>query len=80
MKKTTEKHIIINLPKIMDGEKILKVAREKDTLHTKGKEISMTTDYFENNVNKREWGSIFRVLKGGKQIRILCPLKMYFKK
>ena len=34
-RKHTPRHIIITLPKIKDKERILKVAREKETLPTK---------------------------------------------
>ena len=35
-RKHTPRHIIITLPKIQDKEKILKAAREKETVTTKG--------------------------------------------
>lgn len=81
MKKTTEKHIIVKLLKTKDEEKILKVAREKRHIIYRGEREKHDNWFFvENNVNKREWGSVFRVLKGGKKKHgILCPLKIYFK-
>ena len=44
-RRNTPKHIIINLPKIKDKEKILKAAREKETVAYKGAPIRLSADF-----------------------------------
>ena len=43
-KRNTLRHIIIKLPKIKDKERILKAAREKDTVTYKGLPIRLSAD------------------------------------
>ena len=43
-RKHTTRHIIIILPKIKDKERILKAAREKETVTYKGVPIRLTAD------------------------------------
>ena len=44
-KRNTPKHIIIKLPKIKHKERILKAAREKDTVTYKGVPIRLSADF-----------------------------------
>ena len=44
-KKLDPRHIIIKLPKIKDKEKILKAAREKETVTYKGVPIRLSPDF-----------------------------------
>ena len=44
-RKHTPRCIIIKLPKIKDKEKILKAAREKDTVTNKGVPIRLSSDF-----------------------------------
>ena len=44
-RKHTPRHIIIELPKIKDKEKILKAARGKETITYKGVPIKLTADF-----------------------------------
>ena len=44
-RKHTPGHIIIKLPKIKDKEKILKAAREKETVTYKGAPIRLSADF-----------------------------------
>ena len=44
-RKHTPRHIIITLPKIKDKERILKAAREKETVTYKGVPISLSADF-----------------------------------
>ena len=44
-RRNTPRHIIITLPKIKDKEKILKAAREKETVTYKGVPISLSADF-----------------------------------
>ena len=43
--RNTPKHIIIKLPKIKDKERILKAAREKETVTYKGLPIRLSADF-----------------------------------
>ena len=44
-RKNTPRHIIIKLPKIKNKERILKAAREKDTVTYKGVPIRLSADF-----------------------------------
>ena len=44
-RKHTPRHIIITLPKIKEKERILKAAREKDTVTYKGVPIKLSADF-----------------------------------
>ena len=44
-RKHTPRHIIITLPRIKDKERILKVAREKETITYKGVPIRLSADF-----------------------------------
>ena len=43
--RNTPRHIIMTLPKIKDKERILKAAREKETLTYKGVPIRLSADF-----------------------------------
>ena len=45
LRKDTLRHIIIQLPKIKDKERILKAAREKETVTYKGVPIRLSADF-----------------------------------
>ena len=44
-RKHTPRHIIITLPKVKDKERILKAAREKETVTHKGVPIRLSADF-----------------------------------
>ena len=44
-RRITPRHIIITLPKIKDNERILKAAREKETVTYKGVPIRLSADF-----------------------------------
>ena len=44
-RRNTPRHIIITLPKIKDKERILKAAREKETVTYKGVPIRLSADF-----------------------------------
>ena len=44
-KRTTSTHIIIKVPKVKDEERILKVAKEKETVTYKGVPIRLSADF-----------------------------------
>ena len=53
-RKHTPRHIIITLPKIKEKERILKAAREKDTVTYRGVPIRLSADLINNNNNNNE--------------------------
>ena len=52
-RKHTPRHIIITLPKIKDKERILKEAREKDTVTYKGVPIRLSADFSKETLQAR---------------------------
>ena len=54
-KRNTPGHIVIKLPKIKDKERILKSAREKDTVTYKGVPIRLSADFSKETLQAR-WG------------------------
>ena len=80
-KRNTPRHIIIKLPKIKDKEKILKAAREKETVTYKGVPIRLSADFSKETLQaRRGWKEVFEVMKG-KDLhpRLLCPAKLSFR-
>ena len=47
------RHIIIKLPKIKDKERILKAAREKDTVTYKGVPLRLSADFSKETLHGR---------------------------
>ena len=61
----TPRHIIIKLPKIKDKERILKAAREKETVTYKGVPIRLSADFSKETLQaRRGWKEVFEVMKG----------------
>ena len=52
-RKHTPRHIIITLPKIKDKERILKAAREKETVTCKGVPIRLSADFSKETLHAR---------------------------
>ena len=80
-RKHTPKHIIITLPKIKDKERIIKAAREKDTVTYKGVPIRLSADFSKETLQaKRGWKEVFQVMKD-KDLhpRLLYPAKLSFR-
>ena len=64
-RKHTPRHIIITLLKIKDKERILKAAREKDTVSYKGVPIRLSADFSKETLQaRRGWKEVFPVMKG----------------
>ena len=64
-RKHTPRHIIIKLPKIKDKERILKAAREKETVTYKGVPIKLSADFSKETLQARSgWKEVFEVMKG----------------
>ena len=77
-RKHTLRHIIITLPKIKDKERILKAAREKETVTYKGVPIRLSADLSKETLQaRRGWKEGFKVMKG-KDLhpRLLYPAKL----
>ena len=80
-RKHTPRHIIIILPKMKDKKRILKAAREKETVIYKGVPIRLSADFSKEILQaRRGWKEVFQVLKG-KDLhpRILYPAKLSFR-
>ena len=77
----TLRHIIIRMAKVKDKERILKAAREKQSINYKGTPIRLSADFSTETLQaRREWQDIFKVLKGKNlQPRILYPARISFK-
>ena len=77
-RKHTPRHIIIKLPKIKDKERILKAAREKETVTYKRVPIRLPADFSQKKPYRKE---VFQVMKG-KDLhpRLLYPAKLSFRK
>ena len=64
-KRNTPRNIIIKLPKIKDKERILKSAREKETVTYKGVPIRLSADPSKEILQaRRDWKKVFKVMKG----------------
>ena len=64
-RRTTPRHIIIKLPMIKDKERILKAAREKETVTYKGVPIRLSADFSKETIQeKKGWKEVFEVMKG----------------
>ena len=79
--KHTPRNIIITLPKIKQKERILKAAREKETVIYKGVPIRLSADSSKETLQaRRGCKEVFKVLKG-KDLhpRLLYPAKLSFR-
>ena len=77
-RRNTPRHIITKLPKIKDKEKILKAAREKETVTYKGVPIGLSADFSKETLQaRRGWQELFKVMEG-KDLhpRLLYPAKL----
>ena len=80
-RKNTPRHIIITLPKMKDKERLLKAAREKETVTYKGVPIRLSADFSKETLqSRRSWKEVFKVMKG-KDLhpRLLYPAKPSFR-
>ena len=79
-RKHTPRHIIITLPKI-EEKRILKAAREKETVTYKGIPIRILADFSKETLQaRRGWKEAFEVMTG-KDLhpRLLNPAKLSFR-
>ena len=71
----------ITLPKMKEKDRILKAAREKNTVTYKGVPIRLSAGFSkETSQARRDWKEVFEVMKG-KDLhpRLLCPAKLSFR-
>ena len=62
-RKNTPRHIIITLLKTKDKERILKAAREKDTVTYKGVPIRLLADFSKETLQaRRGWKEVFKII------------------
>ena len=60
-RRNTPRHIIITLSKIKDKERILKAAREKETVTYKGVPIRLSADFSKETLqSRRAWKEVFK--------------------
>ena len=63
-RKHTPRHIIITLPKIKEKERILKAAREKETVTYKGVPIRLSADFTKETLQaRRGLEELFKIMK-----------------
>ena len=79
--KHTPRHIIIMLAKIKDKERILKAAREKDTVTYKGVPIRISANFSNETLQaRRGWQELFQIMKGkALHLRLLYSAKLPFR-
>ena len=77
-KRDLPRHIIIESTKIKDKERILKAAREKETITYTGVPISLSADFSEETLQtRRGWKEVFQVMKAKDLYpRLLYPAKL----
>ena len=80
-RRNTPRHIVITLPKIKDEERILKAAREKETVTYKGVPIRVSADFSKETLQaRRGWKEVFKVMKSKDlYLRLLYPEKLSFR-
>ena len=69
------------MPKVKDKERILKAAREKETVTYKEVPINLSTDFSKETLQERRgWKEVFKVMKS-KDLhpRVLYPAKLTFR-
>ena len=80
-KRSTPRHIIITLAKIKDKERILKAARNNETVTYKGVPIGLSADFSKEALQaRRGWKEVLQVMKG-KDLhpRLLYRAKLSFR-
>ena len=76
-KRNIPRYIIITLSKIKDKERILKAARENETVTYKGVPIKLSADFSKETLQaRRGWKEVFEVMK----VKDLHPRLLYLAK
>ena len=80
-RRNTPRHIIITLAKSKEKERILRAARQKETVSYKGVPIRLSADFSKESLQaRRSWKEVFELMKG-KDLhpRLLYPAKLSFR-
>ena len=82
LKSPTPRHIIIEMSKIKDKERILKVARERQVVTQKGNLIKLSAAFSTGTLQaRRGCHKVLQVMKSkGLQARLLYKARISFKK
>ena len=77
-KRPTPSHTIIKMPKVKDKERILKAAREKKLVTSRGISMRLSADFSKETLQtERNWQEILKVRKSRDlQPRLLYPAKL----
>ena len=80
-KRPTPRHIIITVPKVKDKERILKTARQEQSVAYRGIPIRLSADFSKETLPaRRDWQEIFKIMKNRDlQPRLLSPAKLSFR-
>ena len=80
-RRNAPRHIIIKMSKVKDKDRILKTAREKETVTYKGVPIRLSADFSKETLQARkDWQEVFKVRKNkNQQPRLLYPAKLSFR-
>ena len=80
-RRNTPRHIIITLAKIKGKERILKAAREKETVTYKGVPIRPSAESSKETLQaRRGWKEVFKLMKGkDPHPRLLYSAKLSFR-
>ena len=80
-KRVTPRHVIIKMPKVKDKERILKAAREKKLVTSRGISMRLSADFSKETLQtERNWQEILKVRKSRDlQPRLLYPAKLSFR-
>ena len=74
----TPRHIIIKMLKAKNKDRILKAAREKQSITYTGVPIRLSADFSTETLQaRRDWQEIFKAMKNNDlQSRLLCPERL----
>ena len=63
-KRPVPRHIIIEMSKVKDKERILKAVKEKQLVTYRGVSIALSADFSKETLQaRRDWQEIFQVVK-----------------
>ena len=79
-KRPTPRHILINMPKVKDKERILKAAREKQSVTYRGVPRRLSADFSKETAGWKGLARNIKVMKSRDlQPRFLYPEKISFR-
>ena len=80
-KRNTPRHMIMKMSKVKDKERILKAAREKETVTYKGVPITLSADFSKETLQARKsWKEVLKVMKSKDLYpRLLYPAQLSFR-